>query len=440
MPLTSAIPSLHAALEPLWRTGMPEAGNLYAAADFAALRELCERLYPEAGRKETLEFALSQALRNLGLTMTGPPPHTQLDWAAEGLDAAFRQAVVHRTYPCPLDLADELPDVQFGPNRIRTFSAAELADVVDPYGLARNLPQFRSNIGRLSRFVWLVVTEIGPLPGNPGERALRSLFLDLGRDFGRIEPHKPKFPDAVEAALFALLMVPWENVAHYADYEWRPFRVPWVHTIDDDLFARRMTVPDADTLTWVPDFYYDDASGETIEHERPECLPLNNAAQAISILDHPFWTIVTAARGSSLCARPFPHFLVRAFVSEGIDEFLAHITVVEAALGLALDHDPLSRPKFGRKNPGATTRISWRVAGLLNDADAAERYRQLYEERSDFLHGATMSDIPGQSRLDARRIARRCVCALIEAAKTAKDGADPHAFLHDLLLRGRPSG
>ena len=142
---------------------------------------------------------------------------------------------------------------------------------------------------------------------------------------------------------------------------------------------------------------------------------------------------------SSLCARPFAHFFVRAFASEGIDEFLAHIMVVESALGSALDHDRRTRPKFGRKDPGTTDRVAWRVAGLLDDASAGERYRELFKERSDFLHGRVMSPLPGQSRLDARRIARRCVRALIETARAAEDVTDPDAFLHKLLLRGRAS-
>jgi len=140
---------------------------------------------------------------------------------------------------------------------------------------------------------------------------------------------------------------------------------------------------------------------------------------------------------SSLCARPFAHFFVRAFASEGIDEFLAHIMVVESALGSALDHDRRTRPKFGRKDPGTTDRVAWRVAGLLDDASAGERYRELFKERSDFLHGRLMSRLPGQSRLDTRRIARQCVRALIETARTAETDAD--AFLRKLLLRGRAS-
>src|SRR5262249_406887 len=142
---SSAIGELRSRLEPLRNLGLDESHSLYAAPEFVALREVCQKLYPGAGRKETLEFALSGALRNLGLLIGRPPP-AELDWAGKRMDAAFRQEVSRRTHLCPLDLADELPDVQFGPNQIRSFTAAQLADVVDPDGLLRNLPQWQPNI------------------------------------------------------------------------------------------------------------------------------------------------------------------------------------------------------------------------------------------------------------------------------------------------------
>ena len=428
---SSAIAELRRRLEPLRHRRLEESHSLYAAPEFVALREICQKLYPGAGRKEALEFALSGALRNLGF-LIGKPPRTELGWAAKRIDAAFRQAVSRWTHLCPLDLADKLPDVQFGPNQIRTFTAAELAEVMDPDRLSRNLPQWQSNIRRLSQFAWLVVTENVSVPSNFSQRALPFLFPKVSEALTDIEPHKPKFPVVVEDALFTLLMVAWEDVAVYAEYEWRPFEVPWVHTVDNDLFAHRRVVPDADTLTWAFDALE--------EYPERRLRRLNDtAAETIHTLGDAFWAAVTTARESALCATPFPHFLVRAFASEGIDEFLAHITVVEAALGSALDHDRRSRPKFGRKDPGATDRVAWRVAGLLDDAAAGERYRDLFRERSDFLHGRVMSPLPGQSRLDARRLARRCVRALIETARTAEDVTDPDTFLHKSLLRGRAS-
>lgn len=250
------------------------------------------------------------------------------------------------------------------------------------------------------------------------------------QDFGRIEPHKRHFPAPVEAALFALLTAPREEVTSYSDLDWRPFRVPWVHTLSDDLFARRSTPPDADTLSWEPDFY-EDEDGAMVEIERPTRLPLTDAAiPQTAYLDDAAWTELLEARRSPLFHRPIDHFAIQAFASDGIDEFLAHVTVIEAALGQPIDHDPRKRPKInGQRRQGATARVAWRLAALLDDASAGERYLALFKERSDFLHGQAMQDIPSQVRLDARRLARGCVCALIGAATSPSPPENQDAFL-----------
>ncbi|UVK48931.1 hypothetical protein BPNPMPFG_006549 (plasmid) [Mesorhizobium sp. AR07] len=274
-------------------------------------------------------------------------------------------------------------------------------------------------------------------PTNSGGRALPGLFFNAREDLGRIEPHKRHFPAPVEDALFALLTAPWEDVTGYSGLDWRPFRVPWVHTLSDDLFTRRPTPPDADTLSWEPDFYQND-EGETVEVERPTRLPLTDAAVSqTEYLDDTAWSEVMAARRSAVFARPIEHFIVRAFASDGIDEFLAHITAIEAALGMPGDHDPKSRPKItGQRRQGATARVAWRLSALLNDPSAGERYLELFKERSDFLHGQAMKDISSQVRLDARRLARRCVCALVGAATSSPPPESQDVFLDELLQRG----
>lgn len=73
---------------------------------------------------------------------------------------------------------------------------------------------------------------------------------------------------AVEAALFALLLAPWEEWVQYADIDWRAFRVPWIYTTDGDVFAHRSTLPSPDTLSWKP-FIYTDRYGDEVESERP---------------------------------------------------------------------------------------------------------------------------------------------------------------------------
>jgi hypothetical protein len=364
--------------------------------------------------------ALSQAVYALGFRWSEPSPAklaVATDVAAARIDRALRQTQAQVMHLCPLDLGDDVPQLRFGPNRIRTFTAEELDDLLDPDGLERARGGWRFDSRSFCQFSWLVVEETVAIAGNSGIRALPEFSFDALEDFGRIEPHKRRYPAAVEEALFAL-----------------PFHLPWVYTISDDLLTRRRTPPEADTLSWEPASYEND-DGETVEYERPGRLSLyNDAASEAAYLDDGAWEQLQEARRSPLFAGPILHFVIRAFASDGIDELLAQITVIEAALGMPIDHKAGQRPKQSKKkDPGATARVAARLSALLNDPSASERYRALFKERSDFLHGQTMKDISSLSRLDARRLARQCVCALVGAAITAPRPANQDLFLAELL-------
>lgn len=136
--------------------------------------------------------------------------------------------------------------------------------------------------------------------------------------------------------------------------------------------------PKADTLSWKPASYEND-DGETVEYERPGRLSLyNDAASEAAYLDDGAWEQLQEAQRSPLFAGPILHFLIRAFASDGIDELLAQITVIEAALGMPIDHDARHRPRQpGNKNPGATARVASRLSALLKDLSASELYRAL---------------------------------------------------------------
>ncbi|MFG1282616.1 MULTISPECIES: hypothetical protein [Xanthobacter] len=431
---------LAAAVDALWRVGGPMKGNFYAAPTFVNLRETCQRLFPAAGSKDAVNSALSRAVYRLGFRWAEAGPArlaVPSDVAAARITNAFTQTESRRVHLCPLDLGDDVPNVRFGPNVIRTFAPQELDDLVDPDQLARRRPDWCFDSQRFAQFSWLVVEETVAHHGEPGARLLPGFFFDAREDFGRIKPHKPRFPTVVEDALFALLTAPWEDVTEMRDYEWRPFRVPWVYTLIGDLFAHQALPPAADTLSWIEDYQQGD-DGETEEYERPLQWQLTNAAVSeTNYLNDEAWGDLVAARASPLFAGPISHFVVRAFASDGIDEFLAQITVIEAALGVPDDYNAGRRPKLSRtKNPGATARVATRLSALLGDSAAGERYRGLFKERSDFLHGQAMRDISSQSRLDARRLARRCVCALIGAAISEPRPENQDAFLSELLQRG----
>jgi hypothetical protein len=357
--------------------------------------------------------------------------------AAARLDAAFRRPQSTRVHLCPLDCADDLPTLSFGPNSVSKMSATELEALVDPLRLKRINPTWVFDAERFSEFSWLVVKEDVPLDSEPGVRAVPALFIDLSGDFGAIEPHPKRFPTAVEAALFALLLLSWEDWTVYRDVEWRAFRIPWIYTIDNDIFTPTLPPPSPETLSWEPDFFIDEY-GEKVELERPTRVPLSDsAAKAIEWLNDAGWDGLISARESSLFGTPVEHFLVRGFLDDGIDEFLAHITVVEAALGMSSDHDAGTRRKLPiRKNPGATARVAARLSALLASSTAGDGFKRLFDVRSAFLHGRTMSPISSQERILARRLARETAVALMKAALTTPASLSRDTYLDELLDAG----
>lgn len=250
-----------------------------------------------------------------------------------------------------------------------------------------------------------------------------------------IDPHLRRFPAAVESALFHLLLNPWETWSTVADLDWRGFRVPWFYTIDDDLFVHPKRPPSPDDLSLEP-LIVEDAWGEEVELERPTTFPLEDAATtALQAMPASAWFELEAARATPLFETPVEHFLVRAFLTEGIDEFMAHITAIEAAFGLELDH---RRPK-GTPHPklSSTKRVAARHAAASREASAARDYQALFKLRSEFVHGRSgLNPIPSAQRVLARALARRAAVALVGLAAQP---ARPREFvLADLLDQGVP--
>ena len=427
------------AMSDLWRLHPPGPDNILAHPAFERLREACRDGYPNAGKRGPA-FALSTALRALGLPC-GLRKETAglsltVEEAAKGLDAAMRATSAKRIHLVPLDLAADLPSIAFGPAKLGRLTADELRTLVDEARLKRLYPRQDFDAERFSEFHWLVVEETVALDQEPEARAFPVLFMDLSGDLGQIEPHKGRFPGAVEAALFFLLLAPWEKWSTMAEVDWRGFRVPWVYTVDSDIFVHRNIPPSPDTLTWEPRIY-DDGYGGTVEEERPVELRLEDEiATELPVWDQSRWAIVEQAKQSILFETPISHFVVRAFLAEGVDEFLAHITTIEAALGLRADYQKNFRVAPDRhRKLRATDKMRGRVAGLLGSRRHADQYEQLFNVRSAFLHGRAMAAISTEERVMARSLSRKVVEALILATQA---GPTPSRedFLDELLDKG----
>ncbi|RWB68857.1 hypothetical protein [Mesorhizobium sp.] len=427
-------------LEQLARAPATDVNHLQNAPAFLRFVELCQTRYPHIRSGSMLRFSLASALRQLGLACLvggeGSGLAASATEIADRLDKAIRSTTSRRLYLCPLDLASDLPAISFGPNQVRRFSATELEQLFDVQLLHRAHRDWSFDSGRFSQFNWLVVEEqVTHDDKGPEGRRLPGLFVNLGQDFGRIEPHKTGLPPGVEAALFGLLTIPWERIGGLREMEWRGFGIPWVYTLDSDVFARRVPPPSPDSLSWEPAVHID-AYGDEHEYERPISYPLDDGSDNdIVWLNDSAWRDIVAARQTELFDRPVAHFFVRGFRSDGIDEFLAHISTIEAALGLPLDHDRGARRRIAGKNPGATYRVTLRISGLLKDGSFGHAYSKLFGLRSDFLHGKSMADISGDDRRSARELAREVVCELLGIA-SANPNVNREQLLDGLLDRG----
>lgn len=78
----------------------------------------------------------------------------------------------------PLDMADGLPDLSFGPTRIARFGTEELADLFDAPRLGRLYLKLSLDLARLAQFHWPVVEEAVELDPRPEQRSVPILFTD----------------------------------------------------------------------------------------------------------------------------------------------------------------------------------------------------------------------------------------------------------------------
>lgn len=414
-------------LAELWALPPPAPTNLYQQPAFLALERYCGEHYPAAKTGFGRTFAFGDALRALGLPCFTPQAPGTVRDAASRLVEAMEAETVTRRYLCPLDLADDLPPMVFGAATVGRFTAGDLAALFNAERLARFYPGDPVDFGRLAMFHWLVIEEEVALPNLIATRAF-PFFEDMSQDLGAIDPHVGAHALPVIEALFALLLAPWEDWHWDSRSDWRGFRIPWVHVETGDLFARPRVVPSADLLSWQPHSYVQD--GEEIETERPIEIHLDEAAAAAELgkIDHAWWRQIEAAMASDLFSTPVRHFLVRAFFSDGMDEIIAHMTAVEAALGMKADFE--GNPPPGVRKMGATRRLTCRVEALLGDSGLAADYAALFELRSGYLHGRSFTGkVPGSETARARRVARRVARALVDASGGPGGQANREDFL-----------
>ncbi len=421
------------ALQDLWAAAPRYKGGILSTPELARLIEACGPYTEGPAHYFGQQFAFFNALRSLGLPSQedGEQASTDLeDVAAQLIDACTCTHRV-RTHFCPLDLADDWPDLAFGNAVVRTFSPEELALELD---MAR-LTEFHTGEGvdleRLSMVKWLVVKDPYPIQGSPARRSGSFMDQVLPKDWGAVKPHENGWPQAVEDAVFFLLLAPWEEWVAFPQENIFGFQIPWVYTVESDIFVPPLSppIPDRLSIHWHLEVYPD---GSEHEEQSPTKAHLHFKVQGkIALLNSDYWQNIENAKSTSLFATPVQHFLVRAFQAKGIDELLAHITAIEAAVGTQADYG--RRTKY--KELSASLRVAARLAGLLGDDCAAHEYDSLFDLRSKFLHGrAGIDTVSSTQRVAARRLARRAAFKLAERAANLPTSRD--ALLEQLLESG----
>ncbi|WP_285354302.1 hypothetical protein [Pseudomonas sp. lyk4-R2A-10] len=434
----SADQPLVAALQSLW--DIPPSGpqNLWSNHEFVALKEILKKRYRSGKSTLGLEVSIGNALTSLGLPCSTPHlpihPKPDMDEIVAALAYEFQRTTTKRRYLCPLDMADQLPSFQFGNARIGRFDAAELEGLFNASRLERFYPGVRLDAQRLSQFHWMVVEEDISIRGEPGARQFSWLDLPIGKDMGEIVPHRGRFPTAVERALFCLLLAPWEDWAEMPEVDWRGFQLPWIYTVDDDLCAVPHPPPTPERLSWEPYFYQVDYD-EWEESERPLCLRSWATAEDVrQVLEAKWKLLQTASQASELFSTPVEHFLVRAFLSDSIDEVMAHLIMIEAAFGAEADHRRKLRLTGDNHDESPTRRVAARLSAAIVEPRAAKEYLELYDMRCTYVHGRPESRIIStQQRVLARRLAREAANALVNMAQAQQSR---EIVLLDLLNRG----
>jgi hypothetical protein len=338
---------------------------------------------------------------------------------------ALMQRHTRQIYLCPLDCAGVIPQITFGTASIKRFSKQELDALLNSLQLQRQPGYTPADIAGLSQFLWLVVEHEEVLLADFSERYWNWNTNDKP---GTVNPYKHHHPEAVERAIFLLMLAPWEDWLINEEYHWRPFHIPWVHTLSGDIFSRQQPIPSASSLTWIPRSYHDENEG-WYEYDAPYEYDYSlTSDQLMPYVDIQVQKNLDMAVTNGLINVAARHQFVKAFLSYGVDEFLAHIVVIDACVGEKSENKGMNKKLKALRDTG---RFKYRLAGLLNDSSARDTIDALYKVRSNYVHGNELDKIPGEHFLQARTLARKTLNAIITSPQLTRE-----VFLDDVLQRG----
>jgi hypothetical protein len=238
--------------------------------------------------------------------------------------------------------------------------------------------------------------------------AKRMGFFDFDvKSFELVKPSYSAHPERIEYVLRRLSLFDWDKVAYSSLGAPIYPHIPFVLVISDSLISHPEHTPSFASLATVP--FMDSVSGEEIGESPVVALYLEGestehtfSAFMVHVFGQlrtlhqcgPRWSFIETALG----------FLVKAFVSKGVDQLLWHITAIEAVLG-------------ENASGGITEKLATRVAHIIGKdktqrTKVKEGFKKLYHLRSKLVHGdveLTQKEIYNKSLHQARYCARAIV-------------------------------
>jgi hypothetical protein len=363
-------------------------GEAEGGPEFSQLVIETEKAFPQDGLRL---FGLRDPVKNF-FRRTGYYYRLYFDGKSMGLIEvvdAFANAfgskwLVRKRYLAPLTTVQfGAESIKFRGFEIRNFSSGDLDQLLGNSVNEVFYPWAKLDLSKLAPY-WFIdvydqsMTSVDPevYEGSIDARpSVRKEFTE--------------FPKAIETALRPLALYDWEPVHKWASFQstsdpaselgfgWFHFRIPFWLEVNENL----LVAPPSATI--IPDVEMEIVGGEDgPEFEIPFCaveMDVDNEATFGTFVS---WAEERLTRLDPLQEKwPFVEiaigFLLKGFFSEGLEQLLWHITVLESL--------------FGENKEGNTSLIADRLGRALEGdrtkRDIKRAFRALYNFRSEMVHG-----------------------------------------------------
>ncbi len=311
------------------------------------------------------------------------------DW--QHYDSVFSKKTETITHLAPLEGLDFHEDeYNFEDFKIRRFTKEELDYLLEQETAQLFFPNAETDTDLLRHYWWLVVAEEKNIP--------RRDFFDFDfSDYDKVRHKTTDFPEIINRTLLRLILFNFK--AFYEDGK-AHFQIPFIISVSNDLLSPLPIASNLSKLSLIP--VIDPRTDKEIgtepntyiyPHEQ-ECKDFKREVQIYNAMLKDLEDTSKQWRFLNVATT----FFLKEFFSDGMEQLLWNIVVIEALLG--------------ENAHGLTEKIANRVATILGATEKEKKhfrklFKNLYGFRSNMVHGNTIDDkVMLQHLVEARQLAR----------------------------------